>query len=57
MLLGHFFFLSFVLYSYRLAMAITIDADQKAAAFTKAGADIFFLVRWGMLRSRIRGFV
>ena len=26
-LLGHFFFLSVVFYFYRLAMAITIDAD------------------------------
>ena len=56
-LLGHFFFLSFVFYSYRLAMAIIIDADQKTAAFTKVGADIFFLVRGGVLRSRIRGFL
>ena len=43
-LLGHFFFLSFVFYFYRLAMAMTIDADQKALAFTKAGADIIFLM-------------
>ena len=45
-LLEHFFFLSVVFYFYRLAMtqAITIDAVQKALAFTKAGADIIFLM-------------
>jgi hypothetical protein len=43
-LLEHFFFLSVVFYFYRLAMAITIDAVQKALAFTKAGANIIFLM-------------